>query len=201
MVTTDWEVLVVLQKTPRGEQEFRDGTRRLPQKVRAALILVNGRRSAAELAAMLPSLPVLQTLQVLQAGGYVAPVGDSAAPTTRVRIDAPPAAPGAGDGAGPPSRGPSGRPVEWGEQLRRVAIAQIEGLAGPAGAVIVQRLRGARRPGEVRLEIQRAAEQLELFIDPAVARLFADEMAERLRCAVLDGATPERVSLASAAAP
>jgi hypothetical protein len=89
--------------------------------------------------------------------------------------------------------------VEWGEQLRRVAIAQIEGLAGPAGAVIVQRLRGARRPGEVRLEIQRAAEQLELFIDPAVARLFADEMAERLRCAVLDGATPERVSLASAA--
>jgi len=46
---------------------------------------------------------------------------------------------------------------------------------------------------------RRAAEQPEFFIDPAVARLFADEMAERLRCAGFDGATPERVSLASAA--
>jgi len=196
----------VLIKTTRGETEFDRRVRSLPQKVRGVLILVNGQRSVGEIETMLPILPVFGTLAALVATGYVE---DRAAAEQAVRAVSKAVAVAAAANAviAAAARGEPtlAQPSTIGantisantigalsvtsrnavspqlEELREAAVAQLRGLAGDAAANMVQRVRACRRIGELRIELQRAAQVLERFVGPTVAKLFDEEMSQRLR--------------------
>ncbi|WP_085314957.1 hypothetical protein [Derxia lacustris] len=167
----------ILIKTPRGELEFSQRVRSLPQKVRGVLILVNGQRSVAEIEAMLPILPVFGTLAALLATGFIesraeATTRPAALPLPIAHEPVTVAAPGLA--ANDPNRLPL-------EDLREAAIAQLRGLAGEASVNMVQRMQACKRLGELRIELQRAAQVLERFVGVAVAEIFLDEMTARVR--------------------
>ena len=187
MIETD--LSRVLRKTTKGEREFSAGVRSLPQKVRGVLILVDGARSVGQIVQLLPALPVVPSIRALEAAAYVVTAHVAAAPgkpaaPAAVAVATRPSGEMAATRPAPPIDAWGDMP-HWAVALRHTAIAQIEGLAGTAGAVLVQRLLRARRAGELRVEIQRAAHQLELFVGVEVARLFDEEMSERMRQAAL----------------
>lgn len=196
---TEIDLSRVFRKMPKGEREFSPGVRSLPQKVRGVLILVDGVRSTGQIAQLLPALPVVPSLRALESAGYVGTVvasaGKAAAvPAARARAEAIPELTGPATQPALPLQPEDtwGDMPHWAVSLRQIAIAQIDGLAGSAGAVLVQRLSRARRAGELRVEIQRAAHQLELFVGVEVARLFDEEMSERMRQAALSF-SPQKV--------
>ncbi|WP_148716312.1 hypothetical protein [Chitinolyticbacter meiyuanensis] len=87
---------VVFSKTDKGVREISDRAHGLPARLRQVLILVDGSKSVARLAAAVPGLPVLPALQDLAAQGYIGdgqqalPVGATVADAPRA--DTPPAA-------------------------------------------------------------------------------------------------------------
>ncbi len=73
---------MVPRKTARGSEEIERRTRGLPLRARRALILVDGHRSVAELAASTADGALRDTLAQLLAGGYIEPVAPDAAPSS-----------------------------------------------------------------------------------------------------------------------
>ncbi|WP_028312909.1 hypothetical protein [Derxia gummosa] len=183
----------VLTKTPRGEAEFSQRVRSLPQKVRGVLILVNGRRSVAEIESMLPILPVFGTLAALVATGYVeelpaeAPASAVPLPIQRAPVTVAMTITAAND-----TIAAERTPLE---ELREAAIAQLRGLAGEAAANLIGRIHTSRRLGELRIELQRAAQVLERFVGPEVAQIFLEEMTTRVH-AVSEAMTSQPAVLA-----
>jgi len=157
----------VFSKTALGEQELGGGERCLPQRLRNVLILVNGSRRVGELLTLMPAATLLPALRALEEEGHIHSV------SARVKVAPPaerqPEVP-AGIGAAP----------AWMESARQAGQAALQRHAGDAGAVIARRLQHARRPGELRMELQRAGHHLERFAGIAAAQGFAAEMAAYL---------------------
>jgi 3-oxoacyl-ACP reductase-like protein len=118
------------RKTPKGRAEIETRAHRLPPRLRSALILVDGRRSDAELAKLVPQDPE-GTLQALREGGFIEAVAVEAAPPAPAA-----AAPAA---AGPPF-----------EQLRREAVRALTDLVGPLAEALALKMEKARSPEELR---------------------------------------------------
>lgn len=199
-MATYLEAPLVLRKTARGEQEFAASGRSLPLKMRNALILVNGERSVAQLAAMLPKLPVAEMLATLAASGHViAETPLASPPAAPAALAVPKTVPEAPRQALPARSAADsivvagGAPVAaarqaaadstspWVETVRAIAVAEVEKLTFSGGTLLVERLRRMRRPAELRMEIARTAHYLERFVDPVAARRFSDEMTLHLQ--------------------
>lgn len=87
----------VLSKTEKGVREIETRENRLEHRLRALLIMVNGRSSAGEIAAKFSQLgDVLPMLQQLVAQGFVSAGGAPTAPADR-RAAGPAAVPALGD--------------------------------------------------------------------------------------------------------
>jgi hypothetical protein len=111
----------LFRKTARGQAEIETRVNKLPPRLRSALIIVDGRRSAEELRALLPESEAL--LAALAEQGYIEAA--EPAPTPRAPAEAV-AAP---------------RP-DSGTRRREVARALID-LVGPAGEALAIRIEAA----------------------------------------------------------
>jgi hypothetical protein len=134
-------------KTTEGVREIETRERRLSPRVRSALILIDGKRSDAELAKLIQQ--PAETLQVLLDAGLIAVVGNG--PLTK---EASPAA----AMAGPPGTAQTAAPgVEIDlPTLRREAARAINDLLGPEGETLALKLERASDMKDLRAVLERA---------------------------------------------
>ncbi|MCW7541779.1 hypothetical protein OOT46_28685 [Aquabacterium sp. A7-Y] len=119
------------RKTEKGQAEIATRQNHLAQKLRSGLIVVDGKRSEAELMRLIPQHPE-EVIETLLAEGYIEIVGPSAqrsSPSRSAAADTPPAP------------HPLGRPVE---QLRSRAVRFIGEQLGPLADQLATRMEKAR---------------------------------------------------------
>lgn len=127
----------VYRKTDKGQHEIDTRTLRLPPRLRTALILVDGRRSDAELAAMIAVEPA-QTLQALLDQGLIEAVPGGA--SRRASEAAAPAAAPAPESEPPaPSTLPPPAQRDF-AQHRREAVRHMTDQLGPMAEAIALRM-------------------------------------------------------------
>lgn len=123
---------IVYRKTAKGVAEIETRAHRLPPRVRQMLILVDGRRSDADLRQLIaPGAD--EALHALAADGFVELVGATAAPASAAPpAEAAPAAPG------------------FSAQDRRDAVRMLTDLVGPVGEPLALKIEKARDDDELR---------------------------------------------------
>ena len=142
---------IVFRKSAKGLSEIETRAFRLPPRLRQALILVDGRKSELELAALLG--PEAQaTLAALRDGAFIEALVTVA--------DAPPTA---------APRNPA-RPVET---IAREAVRQLTEQLGPAAEGIAIKLERARTHDELQPLLVGAAQLLKTVRGAAAAQTFA----------------------------
>lgn len=121
---------IVYRKTAKGAAEVETRANRLLPRLRSALIIVDGKRSEAELSKLLLQDPA-GTLQTLVDGGF---------------IEAAPAPPPPRPSPAAPARpaGPSH------EQIRRDAVSVLNELIGPRADEIAMKMERTRNADELR---------------------------------------------------
>jgi hypothetical protein len=136
---------VVLRKTAKGQQEVDTRAFRLPMRVRALLIMVNGERSVSQLLA-----GALGTgdsaLRELLAGGFVEARDGSAVA----------AVPAATPAARPDisAKGAAAAPLDL-NATQRAAVKAIEDLLGPEGESIALKIERCKTPGDLKAVLER----------------------------------------------
>lgn len=142
----------IYAKTAAGQQEIETRERRLAPRARSLLILIDGKRSDADLAALVPqfneTLPLLLDAGLVQVLSHTPdkPGGSSAA-REAAATSAMPA----------PARAPAPAPpmVDM-AQVRRDAVRAITDLLGPAGDSVTLKLERTNDPAEFRAALERA---------------------------------------------
>jgi hypothetical protein len=129
---------IIFRKSAKGVAEIETRANRLPPRMRSMLILVDGKRDAEDLKAMLTS-QAEETLQALADQGFIEAVGETmraAAPTPApAAVARPPAAPA------PPS-------ADFGAQ-RKAAVRALNDALGPGAESLSMRIEKARSPEEL----------------------------------------------------
>lgn len=145
---------IVFRKSAKGLSEIETRAFRLPPRLRQALILVDGRKSELELAALLG--PEAQaTLAALRDGAFIEALVTVA--------DAPPA---------PPTAAPR-KPARPVETIAREAVRQLTEQLGPAAEGIAIKLERARTHDELQPLLVGAAQLLKTVRGAAAAQTFA----------------------------
>lgn len=153
----------LFRKTAKGQTEIETRAHRLAPRLRALLILVNGKRDAAALGTLVPQADDL--LSELLAQGFVetaAEAGAEAAPRPAPRPAPPPAA----APARPPAAAPAPAPAPKAaasvsgdfDTLRRNAVRALNDELGPAAETLAIRIERARSMAELRPLLVQAAQ-------------------------------------------
>lgn len=138
----------VYRKSPKGQQEVETRAHRLGPRLRTALILVDGRRSDADLRALIQT-DADATLQTLLEGGFIEVVATAAAPAV---APAPALAPRATPAPAAPVA-PAASAAALTER-RRQAVRFLTDNLGPMAEDIALRIEKARNPAELRTELE-----------------------------------------------
>jgi hypothetical protein len=148
---------IVFAKTDAGQREIGERRAGLDPRQRRLLILVDGRRSVAELRALsgLGDLPAV--LAELQSRGLVAAAGGAV-----------PAAPAPGPGAGGT---PAASAPDWRDRGRRAAHAVLE-LLGPMAEMLAVQLEAPKSPEALELLLTRSREMVEAVRGKAALERF-----------------------------
>lgn len=168
----------IYRKTDKGRAEIDTRAFRLAPRLRSALILVDGKRTSDELAAMLPQQPA-ETLQALVTDGFIEVLMTTAAPTPRPAAGPPAGAPKAA--AAPPKD----------RDLKTLQRDLVHALNDTVGSMMAEPL--ALRIEKV-LNIEAMPHMLELALQlvadtrgPHTASAFADKFSELQPPASADG--------------
>ena len=146
---------VVLQKTPKGQEEITHRSYRLPQRLRTALILVDGRSTWKTLRAAWSQLgDETRMLEQFIAEGFVEPV---AIPHAETLVRA----------------GPS---IEDMQHARKRALAILHEQLGPYADPLCLRLERVKDSVSFREEVERIAEILRASQSAASAENFRVEV-------------------------
>jgi hypothetical protein len=129
------------RKSSKGAAEIETRAHRLAPRLRGALIVVDGRRSATELYKLIPQ-QAEETLAALLEQGFIEPAGEASpasVPTPRP-APAPASAPR-----------PAARPtaVDF-EVRRRDAVRRLTDQVGPMGEALAMRMERCRNADELR---------------------------------------------------
>lgn len=136
----------VLSKTQKGTREIETRENKLDHRLRALLIMVNGRATAAELAKKFEQIgDVSPMLQQLAAQGFIEAVG-GAQPAA--------ASPAAASPAG------AGGPVDL-KQAQVALCVQLRNLLGPDADVVTAKIEACRSIAEVRTYLGENREMLD----------------------------------------
>ena len=173
------------KKTDKGQAEIEGTARQLPQRLRMVLVLVDGKRSAAELQQMLAAATP-QALQSLFDDGYIAPaptpVATRRSAVGRKPIAAAPAPAAATDASfkssGMPSRFDiASRPEheEATDKQREQIERSLRRALGPTADSMIETVRQARTVREL-VEVLKTAQRV---ISNARGKDIADEFASR----------------------
>lgn len=140
---------IIFRKTPKGSSEIESRAHRLTPRMRSTLILVDGRRSDAELRTMIVQ-QCDETLQALVDQGFIEPAAQTAEPRPTATAPAPNPAP-------TPQAAPAARPEDF-MQLRRDAVRQLTDLVGPMAESLAMRMERARDMAELAPMLATAAQ-------------------------------------------
>jgi hypothetical protein len=155
---------IIYRKTAKGVSEIETRAHRLPPRLRGALIVVDGKRSDVELAAMLPQ--AVEVLQTLAEQGFIEAAGQ-AAPPPPPRPAPPPtaAAPAAAGGAQSDFDG-----------RRRKVLRLFNDLVGPAGEGMAMKIEKTRSLDELRALLPQAVNLVGMVRGRGEAQTFADQL-------------------------
>lgn len=158
----------VLSKTPKGIEEIETRKHKLDHRLRALLIMVNGKASAAEIAKKFEQLgDVMPLLQELQAQGFIAD-GAAVAPPSR-------AAPGA---AAAPSAGAAGFDLK---QAKVDLCRQLRDLLGPDADMVTGKIEDCGSAEELRQYLAAKREMLDEWLGKSKAAQFWAKAAPYVR--------------------
>lgn len=127
----------IFRKTDKGQAEIETRANRLPPRLRSALILVDGRRSSAELRTMVLQQPD-ETLAALLDQGFIEAVASPAPPPPSPARTAERLVERAAAASTPTGE----RGLDF-PQLRRQLVREFNDLTGPTGEVLALRLEKA----------------------------------------------------------
>lgn len=156
---------IVYRKTAKGIAEIETRALRLPPRLRSALILVDGKKSDEELAALIAG-DAPATLASLRGDGLIevlATLADRPAQGAPERQPTPPA-------GSTSDSGPGARPVE---SLRREAVRSLNDQLGPAGETLVLKIERAKTLAELQPLLGLGVQVLRDFRGRAAAEAFA----------------------------
>lgn len=185
----------VYRKSSKGQQEIETRANRLGPRLRTALILVDGRRSDADLRALI-QLEADATLLALLEGGYIEVVsaGPVATPVVAAAVQAPratlpsPAAPAgaavpaatgvaAAPGAPAVAAAPQINPAAIADR-RRLAVRHLTDNLGPMAEDLALRIEKTRSWPELRAELELGRTVLARARGGAAAARFAAQFIE-----------------------
>ncbi len=154
---------IIYRKSAKGQREIETREHRLPPRLRSALILVDGKRSDAELNSMV--MQPAETLAALLEQGFIEVAG-----TTAVREPSRPA-------AAPAAAAAPGRPAAAGagefESRRRAAVRELNDLLGPAAESLAIRIEKAKSVEELRPLLVNGAQMIAGLRGRGAAEAFA----------------------------
>lgn len=154
----------LFRKTAKGQAEIETREHRLTPRLRGLLIMVDGKRDLAALAALVPQQGDV-LLQELTALGFIEA-------TESLQGARPPAAP-------PPKAAPGAEPAPPGsttadfEKLRRDAVRSFTDAAGPAAEMLAMRMEKVKSLRELQPLLEQAAQVLANMRGRAAADAFA----------------------------
>jgi hypothetical protein len=164
----------IYRKTAQGAAEIETRARRLTPRLRGTLIMVDGRRSDAELAALLPQ--AAEALATLAEQGYIelvaqAPAAASAPSTAR---------PAAATVAAPPARaaGPPAVADADFETRRRAVLRAFNDATGPAGEAMAIKMERVKSLDDLRTLLPLAIRLVETVRGRTEAERFAARLDE-----------------------
>jgi hypothetical protein len=155
----------IFRKTSKGAAEIETRALKLLPRFRSLLILVDGKRSDADLAQLVPGPAGQEALQALLAAGLIEAIGTTA--DTRSAAPAPPTTPAAP---------PAAAAASVSQRGRRIARALIDHL-GPAGEPLAVRLESARDARDIE-QLEAAALRL---VGDMRGRAAAETFGQQLR--------------------
>lgn len=155
---------IIYRKTAKGVSEIETRAHRLPPRLRGALIVVDGKRSDTELAAMLPQ--ATDVLRALAEQGFIEAVAEVAPPPPPRPVAPPPAAPA------PAAAATSGTPADF-EARRRRVLRAFNDLVGPAGEGLAIKIEKTRSVDELRALLPQAINLVGMVRGRGEAEAFA----------------------------
>jgi hypothetical protein len=155
----------LFRKTAKGQAEIETRAHRLTPRLRGLLILVDGKRDLAGLAALMPQ-GAEALLQELTAQGFIEAFESAAAPAAAAVARAPAPAPA------PAPAAPASPAADF-EKLRREAVRAFTDIAGPAAETVAIRMEKARSADELRPLLAQAAQVLANMRGRAAAEAYA----------------------------
>ena len=128
----------IYRKTAKGQVEIETRAHRLAPRLRSLLIMVDGKRSDADLAQMLPQ--AIEALAALVEGGFIAEQARTATPAPAQPVR---------DTPGPVAPRSLAPPAQF-EAMRRDLLRAFNDRLGPAGERMAIKLERARNEAEFR---------------------------------------------------
>jgi hypothetical protein len=159
----------IYRKTPLGVAEIESRALKIPQRLRSLLIMIDGKRSAASLAAMAQAE---ESIAALHAQGLIEPAAIAPAPTTEAAKPAQAAA------AAPSPR--AARVTVPFETSRRLVVRELTDAVGPAAETLAIKVERTRNAGEVRTLLP----QMLQVVTAMRGRVFAEEFSARIERAL-----------------
>lgn len=148
-------------KTPEGQREIETRARRISPRARSTLILVDGKRTTADLAKLVQEHA--ETLQSLLDAGLIAVV----APVAPAKA-APPSST-----EGTPAAAPSAPAKASLESLRREAVRAVNDLLGPEADSLALKMERAATANDLQATLERAVAYIANARGGAAAAKFA----------------------------
>jgi hypothetical protein len=170
----------LLAKTDKGREALAARSPELGPKLRTVLIMVDGKKSVAELGKFGGALAVLEQLE---AGGWVLEVDASGQPVERASAEAvtEPAAAATADEVAPavasapaaPALAPQTLPYS---EARRMVVRYINDQLGPMGELTAIRVEGCKSPADLQALLPRIRDALSNYRNAAAVQRFDQEL-------------------------
>lgn len=164
---------IIYRKTAKGVAEIETRAHRLAPRLRSALILVDGKRSDAALAALIQQDPT-ETLHALAGQGFIEVLSIAAAPATpAAAVASAPVAAAPLRPQTPPQPTPATGAAPDLQARRREAVRAVNDLLGPAGETAALRVERARSVDELRVALSAAVQTVGAARGRQAAEAFA----------------------------
>lgn len=129
---------IIFRKTAQGVTEVETRAHRLPPRMRATLILVDGKRDVDDLKLLLTA-QADETLRFLSEHGFIESVGETV-PATLTPLVLP----------RQPAPGATAKPTAAFESARRTIVHELNEMLGPPAESLAMRIERARTPDDLR---------------------------------------------------
>jgi len=166
---------IIFRKTAKGVAEIGTRAHRLTPRMRNTLILVDGKRDADDLKALITQ-QVEETLQSLAEQGFIEAVGE----TVRSPASAPAPAPAPAPTPAPAPPAAAARPAAASakpgpdfENLRRTSVRALNESLGPSAASLAIRMERARNLEELQALMGQASKLIGAARGQAAAEAYA----------------------------